>query len=299
MCTRASHGGLLPDISTALAPQVKASYDEAMRSILLLSLAACASHHGGTGDVDAAMGDRDSSVRDGTAVDGPPLPSGPVNIVITADNAYSFGYGDVDSIQHFTQGTKSDGSAIFDCPLGTGPEAYVVPEADAPPSAFLYIVAWDDLSVTQGVIADITRQNATVVTGDSPFEVCATGIAYSSGPSSINGPPLDVINQEITRCNAGTGAPTTTSQGWVNTMGPTSTPGATGLMAVGETNDDAGGTFPIVCQPTATALGVRSTARWLWYDPNDGQAIDPFHATGMNRFKSFLIFRLGVSAIIF
>jgi hypothetical protein len=266
-----------------------------MRSILWLSLAACASHHG-TGDLDASNGD--SSVQDGTEIDAPPLPSGPVNVVITADNAYSFGYGDIDSIQHFTQGTKSDGPAIFDCPLGNGPEAYVVPEADAPPSAFLYIVAWDDLSVTQGVIADITRKNGSVVTGDSPFEVCATGIPYVSGPSSINGPTLDIINQEITRCDAGTGDPTTTSQGWVNTTGPT-TPGANGLLAVGEANDDAGGTFPIVCQPTATDLGIRASARWLWYDPNDGQAIDPFHATGTNRFKSFLIFRLGFSAIIF
>jgi len=108
-----------------------------------------------------------------------------------------------------------------------------------------------------------------------------------------------VINQEITRCNAGTGDATATSQGWVNTMGPTSTPGATGVMAVGEANDDPGGTFPIVCQPTATDLGVRSTAKWLWYDPNPAEHIDPFHATGTNRFKSFLIFRLGVNAIIF
>jgi len=270
-----------------------------MRSLLLLSLAACASHHGGTVDPDASTGHLDSTTRDGTEVDAAPVPSGPVNVVITADNAYSFGYGDVDAIDHFTQGTKSDGGAIFNCPLGNGPEAYVVPEADAPPTAFLYIVAWDDLAVTQGVIADITRQNATVVTGDSPFEVCATGIAYVSGPTSINGPTLDVINQEITRCNAGTGDATATSQGWVNTMGPTSTPGATGVMAVGEANDDPGGTFPIVCQPTATDLGVRSTAKWLWYDPNPAEHIDPFHATGTNRFKSFLIFRLRVNAIIF
>jgi hypothetical protein len=245
---------------------------------------------------DGALGASDASTQadaaNVTSIDG--AATGPVDVVITADNAYSFGYGDIDSIQHFTQGTKSDGPAIFDCPLGNGPEAYVVPEADAPPSAFLYIVAWDDLSVTQGVIADITRKNGSVVTGDSPFEVCATGIPYVSGPSSINGPTLDIINQEITRCDAGTGDPTTTSQGWVNTTGPT-TPGANGLLAVGEANDDAGGTFPIVCQPTATDLGIRASARWLWYDPNDGQAIDPFHATGTNRFKSFLIFRLGFS----
>ncbi len=248
--------------------------------------------------VDASTGGHDSFVQDGTSVDGPPLPSGPVNVVITADNAYSFGYGDVNSIEHFTQGTRSDGDAIFKCPLGNGPEAYVVPEADAPPSAFLYIVAWDDLSVTQGVIADITRQNATVLTGDPGFEVCATGdISYQQ---SINGPTQAVINQAITDCNAGTGDAMLSSAGWVNIQGPTSTPGANGKLVVGEANDDAGGDFPIVCQPTATDLGVRSTANWMWYDPNDSQSAtqDPFRATGTNRYKSYLIFRLGVAAII-
>ena len=256
---------------------------------------ACGSHHSGNGDIDATGGgDTDAF---GTGIDAAPVPSGPVNAVITADNAYSFGYGTIDEIDHFTQGTKSDGPAIFDCPLGNGPEAYVVPEADAPPSAFLFIVAWDDLSVTQGVIADFSRLNADVQTGNAPFEVCATGIPYVSGPTSINGPSVDVINQQIAICNAGTGDPTMTSGGWVNTMGPVP-PNANGLLAVGEANDDAGGTFPIVCQPTSTDLGVPATARWLWYDPNDGQAIDPFHATGTNRFKSFLIFRLGVVSII-
>jgi hypothetical protein len=272
-----------------------------MRFLLLsLGLVACGSHHDG-GSIDAPAVTPDGFIQDGTAVDSAPLPSGPVNVVITADNAYSFGYGDASSIVHFTQGTKSDGPAIFDCPLGNGPEAYVVPEADAPPSAFLYIVSWDDLAVTQGVIADISRQNATVLTGDPGFEVCATGIAYASGPTSVNGPALDQINQEIARCNAGTGDAATSSAGWVNTLGPTSTPNANGKLVVGEANDDAGGDFPIVCQPTATDLGVRSTAKWMWYDPNDGQSAtqDPFRATGANRYKSFLIFRLGVSSIIF
>jgi hypothetical protein len=270
-----------------------------MRSILLLGLVACA-HHDGSGDnVDAATGGHDSFVQDASTVDGPPLPSGPVSVVITADNAYSFGYGDVDSIQHFTQGMESGGAAIFDCPLNNGPDEYIVPEADAPPNAFLYIVAWDDLSVTEGVIADIVRQNATVVTGDANFEVCATGVPYSSGAALTNGPTIDVINQQITICNAGTGDPGTTSSGWVTTTGADAqTPSANGFLAVGETNDDAGGTFPIVCQPTATARGVRASARWLWYTPNDGVVQDPFHATGQNRYKSFLIFRLGVSAII-
>jgi hypothetical protein len=76
------------------------------------------------------------------------------------------------------------------------------------------------------------------------------------------------------------------------------TAGALGRLAVGEANDNGAGTFPIACQPTATTPGVKSTARWMWYDPNDGGGLDPFHSTGSNRFKAFLIFRLAAGDII-
>jgi hypothetical protein len=36
----------------------------------------------------------------------------------------------------------------------------------------------------------------------------------------------------------------------------------------------------------------------MWYDPADGGTGDAFHSTGVNRFKAFLIFRLGVGDII-
>lgn len=241
---------------------------------------------------------------DDASVDGPPQvvvdapPLGPVHVVITADNAYSFGYGTPDEITHFTQGQRAlSAGEIFNCPIGEGPETYTIPEADAPDGAYLYIVTWDDLSVTQGVLGQFARDAATLYTGDGQFEVCATGIDYSSGPDALVGPSLAVINTEIARCNAGTGDPSTTSRGWVNTAGAV-TPGATGMLAVGEMNDDAGGTFPITCQPTATTEGIDSTASWMWYDPADGQGGDAFHSTGENRFKAFLIFRLGVADII-
>ncbi|MDX2086829.1 MAG: hypothetical protein SFX73_03210 [Kofleriaceae bacterium] len=265
-------------------------------SWVLVLAAACGPGSGSgpdaTGGDDAAVGDADP------LIDAPPLPSGPVNVVITADNAYSFGYGTATSIDHFTQGVRADGPAIFDCPINYGPESYVVPEADAPPTAFLYIIAWDDLQYTQGVLAEFSRLNATVLTGDPGFEVCATGLDYSTGPDAQTGPSLQTINAEIARCNAGTGDAATSSKGWVNSAGAV-TPGANGILALGETNEDAGGTFPIVCHPTATDPGVRPAARWMWYDPNDGVQQDPFWATGANRYKAFQIFRLGVSNIIF
>lgn len=233
-----------------------------------------------------------------TEVDAPPQQaSGPVDVVITADNAYSFGYGTVDGITTFVQGTRAQSAGqIWNC--GEGPERYTVPAADAPDSAYLYIVTWDDLSVTQGVLGQFTRDSGQVLTGDMRFEVCATGIDYSGGANAQTGPSQSSINTEIARCNTAAGDASATSKGWVNSLGAT-TAGALGKLAVGEANDDHGGTFPIVCQPGQTAEpGIESAAHWMWYDPMDGGSGDAFHSTGSNRFKAFLIFRLSAGAII-
>ncbi len=224
----------------------------------------------------------------------PVVPTGPVDVVITADNAYSFGYGDAGMISHFTQGARATTAGeIFNC--GEGPEAYQIPEADAPASAYLFIVSWDDHAVTQGVLAQFTRASSHVMTGDPGFEVCATGLDFSSS----GGPDLATINTEIARCNAGTGDPATSSAGWVDASGPVAaTPNSVGTLAVGEPNDMSTGTFPIACQPAAGVAGIESVAKWMWYDPHDGQTGDAFHSSGGNRFKAFLIFRLGVADII-
>jgi hypothetical protein len=229
-------------------------------------------------------------------VDAPVVASGPVHVVITADNAYSFGYGDAASITHFTQGTRAlTAGDIFNCPIGVGPEAYDIAADDAPPGSYLYIVTWDDLEVTQGVIGQFTRGSASVLTGDARFDVCGTGLDYSTGSNSTTGPDLATINAQIAQCNAGGGGSATTTQGWVNTAGAV-TSGAIGKLAVGEANDDPGGTFQIACAQTPTSDGVRSDAHWMWWDPGTG--VDPFHATGTNTFRAFLIFRLAADTII-
>ncbi len=137
------------------------------------------SGQGGEGGISLGIG--------GSGVGGgPSVPTTDVDVVITADNAYSFGYGDASGISHYTQGQRAQSAGqIFNC--GEGPESYVVPAADAPPSAYLYIVTWDDLSVTQGVLGQFKRVGgAPLYTGDPKFEVCATGIdlsASATGPT--------------------------------------------------------------------------------------------------------------------
>src|SRR4051794_27159937 len=44
------------------------------------------------------------------------VPLADVDVVITADNAYSFGYGDIAGISNFTQGTRAQSAGqIFNC----------------------------------------------------------------------------------------------------------------------------------------------------------------------------------------
>lgn len=247
------------------------------------------SGNGGEGGVGSGLGGFDPGVGGGTVG-----PATDVQVVITADNAYSFGYGDVSGISHFTQGQRAQSAGqIFNC--GEGPESYVVPAADAPASAYLYIVTWDDLSVTQGVLGQFLRVGgAALYTGDSKFEVCATGIDLSA---SATGPSQADVNTQIALCNSGAGDHATTSAGWVNSAGAV-TSNAVGSLAIGEANDPApGGTFPPTC-PTGTmtdAGTIDPASHWMWYQP--GGVADAFHSTGANTFRSYLIFRLGAQYI--
>lgn len=259
-------------------------------SLLLLAGApAC----GPTNRVDPdAAGGATIDAANGTTVDAEiiePPPATDVEVVITADNAYSFGYGDADAITTFIQGSRAQSAGeIFNC--GEGPETYLVPAASAPASAYLYVVTWDDLSVTQGVLGQFTRVGGTpLYTGDPLFEACATGIdmqASQTGPTQVD------INAQIALCNAGTGDDSTTSSGWVNGAGAV-TAGAIGALAVGEANaDDGGATFPLTC-PTGVvtdAPTIDGAAHWMWYAPTPGG--DAFHSTGSNSFRAYLIFRV-------
>jgi len=252
---------------------------------VLFALAACGS--------DSPAGDGDAAV-DGTPVDAPidaiPIdsPDAPpppdVDVVITADNAYSFGYGDVSGLATYIPGTRAQSAGqIFNC--GEGPESYTVPGADAPDTAYLYIVSWDDLSVTQGVLGQFKRNGLPVYTGAVEWDVCATGINLSA---SQVGPTQAEVNAQITLCNAGSSDPSTTSSGWVNSTGAV-TAGAVGQLAIGEANDAAaGGTFPPTCVDQAG--GIDHAAHWMWWTPDS--ATDAFHSTGSNTFRAYLIFRL-------
>lgn len=222
-------------------------------------------------------------------------PPADVDVLITSDNAFSFGYGDATSVQSYVEGVASDSEHIFDCPVGFGPKAYTVPGADAPDSAYLYIVAWADRAFTQGALAQFTRAGggSRVYSGDGAWQVCATGKEID--PDTQPGPDQATVNQYLGACNAGSQGDTF-SKGWVDTSGAV-TAGALGKLAFGEANDSASGDFPLVCQQDdAGVAGIDAAARWMWFDPGDGAS--PFVGNADNRTQSFLIFRLPASAIV-
>ncbi|HQY61667.1 MAG: hypothetical protein IPF92_01485 [Myxococcales bacterium] len=220
-----------------------------------------------------------------------------VDVVLTADNAYAFGWGDASRVNTYRNVAPARlAGEIFNCPVGNGPEAWVVPAADAPPGAFLYVVAWADRATSQGVIGQFRRRGGTpIFTGDGAWEGCATGREYNTSSAPTVFPTQDVVNEQITICNAGTGDRTTSSAGWVGSTAAV-TPNAIGRVAFGEDNSNAGGTFQIVCQKDATgAEGVAPAAKWMWYSP-DGN--DPFrYVAPGNSTRTFLIFRLPARAL--
>jgi hypothetical protein len=260
------------------------------RTLIATALLAACGPSSGDGAPDANPVDGGGEASDGpTPADAAPLVD--VDVVITADNAYSFGYGDIDEIDTYFPGTRAiTASQIFNCPIGEGPEQYTVPAASAPLGAYLYVVSWDDLAVTQGVLGQFKRGGAPLYTGDVAWEVCATGVDLSN--SSV-GPTEAEVEAQIAICNAGTGSDTTTSAGWVDTTGAVTT-GAIGTLAIGEANDQtAGGTFPPVC-PAASG-GIDDAAQWMWFNP--GGVANPFASTGTNTFRAYLIFRLAAEDI--
>ncbi len=190
------------------------------------------------------------------------------DVTMTADNAYQFYYGDGVSA------TVDMGGAVNTTPTAIwGTESYSV---TIPDSSWIYIAAWSDDSVKQGLIADFTNLTlgGQVLSGNTPWEVTATGIDLDDASPS---PSLALMTAEILNANAGTNP----SLGWV-------TPTASSLTNV------AGGIHAV------TISGIDDNARWMWYDNGlDTTSLNPpftvpITPPGFNH-DEFLIFRIPVT----
>jgi hypothetical protein len=226
-------------------------------------------------------------------------PNTPVNVIITADNAYAFGYGTGSALLNYFGGVENPNEGdIFDCPIGNGPDQYTVPANDANAGNYLYIIGYADRSTTQGVIAQFRREGADVVyTGIGPWEACATGLDYELNQNP-KGPTRQVIDEYIGKCNSRNfgDAGANTSKGWVTTA-----ESANGKVAFGEDNTTERGT-PTVENPFKIACDIDARAKWMWYDwdPATPDTVkSPFMWPGGddNPMREFIIFRLGAEFI--
>ena len=252
-----------------------------------------------SGDASTSSTGADSSSGAESSSGGPV--ESDIEVVITADNAYAFAYGTDDSISKYYGGVEAvTAGQIFNC--GEGPETYVIPYAETIGTTQLYIIAWADSAVTQGVLARFRRKGGgggfgeDVFTGTKGWQVCATGFDYQPGNG---GPPLAQINDFIGKCNEGKLDPNTTSVGWVDDIGT-----QYGAVAFGEDNTTpydggpkAGNEFPLVCQAV-----MPNEAHWMWFNwdpPNVNPPKSPFlwPGGGGNPDHQFLIFRLAAELL--
>jgi hypothetical protein len=248
-------------------------------------------------DVEPAAERPDAGRRD----TGPVVVVPALTVVLTADNAYRFGFGSERALRSmFGAAEATSAGQIFNCsepctggracsisgcgPAGAcedgeGPEIYVVPEGAATGEDFLYVVAWSDDSVTQGLLGEIRTPDGRVVrTGEPGWEVCATGVDYDRG-----GPGDGEVNTWLGRC-ASRGGP---SGGWVGvTMaGPS--------LAIGETNAGSDGDFPETCIDPSFGDHLSRETRWIWMTPRAGEG-----GAFTTPAPEFLIFRLPTRAIV-
>lgn len=294
-----------------------------LAGLSVLTLAACDASSRGTGDGGSGIEDSGSGTDAATPADlgprdvGPPpdrfVPPPPdVHVIITGDNAYGFGYGADSGLTSYFNGREAAlACEIFCCsatcttdsdcttgtcdPFGTcnddgrGAETYVVPGTETSREEYLYIVAWSDDAVTQGILGQFVADGVGTphYTGDPDWEVCATGMDYDIGEG---GPTTDVIDAQLGVCNEGGG----TSMGWVG-----SEPRDGIALALGEPNEEGSdGDFPGVCTDPARGDSISSEALWMWFDQDVDDGMSAFRSSGSDGQGEFLIFRLRIQTLL-
>jgi len=234
---------------------------------------------------------------------GPPVAQAQtgVTVTITVDNSYGLYSGTLASAitSYCSYEENCDAADIFSCgpggcpaPIDIGTEYFsmLIPTTDD----YLYIVAYSDEAVTQGVLAKFQASGNpnALYTGVGNWEVFATGIDVDTCDGTTTVPPtLAQINTQIALANSLTGGPGS-SIGWVGTSGGAL--GTTGVLVFGEDNLSSAGIFPQVC---VTQMGTQP--QWMWFDTDPNDTIDPFceNPSGGGGHKEYLIFRLPLSEI--
>ncbi len=178
--------------------------------------------------------------------------AGMISGYITADNHYALYTGSPDGSAVSFWGANESGA-------GGAPGAYNWSKAESysvtSPHPYIYIAAWSDDSVAQGLLADLLLDSEHVLSGDPSWQVFATGIDLDDGAPP---PAIGTMMTQIALAN---------STGWETPY-------------VGVAN--GGG-------PWGAVANVDTAAKWMWYSQTGANTLQP----GGN-YDEFLIFRRAI-----
>lgn len=181
-----------------------------------------------------------------------PAGAGMITGRITADNHYALYTGSPDgSVVHFWGANEAGASGAPGTYNWSKAEYYNVNS----PDPYIYIAAWSDDRVAQGLLLDLFLDGNHVLSGDPLWQVWATGIDLDDGAPP---PIVGTMMTQIGLANA---------SGWQTPY-------------VGVANG-AG--------PWGTIANIDHTAKWMWFSPTGGDALTP----GANH-DEFLIFRRAI-----
>lgn len=176
-----------------------------------------------------------------------------INAVITADNHYSL-YTKTGTIVSLVGGNEPGAGGAPGMYNWSLPETVSFDAGDR-----IYIAAWSDGSVAQGLLAQITLGNTSYDSGHPDWQVYATGIDMGDGDPWPSAGQIDTLTKFADDNNL-----------WEAPF-------------VGGSNGIA---------PWGAVPGINATAKWMWYNIPGNP--DPLN--GGSNFGEFLIFSMPVPA---
>jgi len=183
------------------------------------------------------------------------------DVIVTADNQYGLYTGTETSALNYIGGAFNTLAAGI-----ISPENYTI---TMPETGWIYITAWADRAVYQGLMARFDSVLGTFYAGQTGWEVTATGLSRANGAPPV---PLSDLTTQIQLANAGMNP----AGGWVDPH-------------LGPLNGNSPGLWP-----WAIGGGMGPDANWTWYDSGlDPSPLAPY-TNGFDHLE-YLIFRLPVN----
>jgi len=220
----------------------------------------------------------------------PAATGGSVTVNITCDNDFALYAGDCCSVTQ--AGFIGSNSCSTNMCIRDG-KTFTISGLTG--SSYIYVVAWSDAAVGQGLLASIQGTSNMVLTGDSRWQVFPTNSTASS-PSNLSysaactfankaGVPFAPGSKKFTKC-----VNMELSQACSNNFWTTPSVGGTG--ASGNLVPSGSGN-PLEPPPDLTPL---LPASWIWYQDNKSACAGPDSpfSPGCNH-DEFLIFRVPAS----